>query len=260
MSNSIISDIAPFNLYGNIYFVGSSRVSVHFLDTECGLVLIDTGYPDMYDLIIQGIEVLGFDPKNICAIFHSHGHIDHYGCTLRLKELSGAKTYVSRIDNDILNGKKNLSFSDELKIKKEPFDCDVLIEDGDIFTFGKTSVRCRLAPGHTDGSLCFFITVDGSDIVAGMHGGIGTNTLAKDYLIKHNLPFSNRDIFREGLHALAREEKVDLLLGNHPYQSDTVGKLEKVNSGQSVIDSTEWLKLLQEFEGRLDKRIREESK
>ena len=154
------SDIKPFKMYENIYFVGSTRVSVHVIDTEEGLVVIDTGYPDMYEQISDSFNELGLDLKNICAIFHSHGHIDHFGCTQKLKALSGAKTYISSIDNDIVNGKYDLSWAVELGYERLPaFDCDVLVNDGDIFTFGNTSIRCVLTPGHTEGVLSFFINV-----------------------------------------------------------------------------------------------------
>lgn len=56
------------------------------------------------------------------AIFHSHGHIDHFGCTQRFQELSGAKTYISRIDNDIVNGRYDLSWAKELAYERLPFD------------------------------------------------------------------------------------------------------------------------------------------
>ena len=49
MNKKVKSDIQAFNMYENIYFVGSSRVSVHIIKTEVGLVMIDTGYPDMYE-------------------------------------------------------------------------------------------------------------------------------------------------------------------------------------------------------------------
>ena len=64
-------------MFGNLYFVGSSRVSVHVIKTEEGLVVIDTGYPDMYEQIIESMKVMSLDPCDICAIIHSHGHIDH---------------------------------------------------------------------------------------------------------------------------------------------------------------------------------------
>lgn len=250
--------IEPFKMHNNIYFVGSTKVSVHIIETEEGLVMIDTGYPDMYEDILYSMNKLGFDPKDICAIFHSHGHIDHFGCTIQFKEISGAKTYISRIDNDIVNGTYDLSWAKEAKIERLPyFDCDVLIEDGDVFTFGKTSIRCRLTPGHTDGVMSFFITTEGDDVVAAMHGGIGMNTLRASFLNAYGFSFENREIFRRGLHALA-DEKVDLVLGNHPGQSGTVEKLQKVKNGESAIDPTQWKRFLKWVEANLDEVIKSE--
>ena len=247
MSYSKISDIAPFKMFGNLYFVGCSRVSVHLIDTEEGLVIIDTGFPEMFDQIIFSIETLGFDPKNIIAIFHSHGHIDHFGTTLQLKELTGAKTYISRIDNDIVNGTYDLSWAKELGYDAlTKFDCDVLVEDGDVFNFGTTSIRCRLTPGHTAGVLSFFVNItDGSrTIIAAMHGGMGFNSMTKEFLTSHGLSLECRDIFLKGLKELAKE-KVDLVMGNHVGQNDTRGKLKRVQEGcTDITDPEEWQKLL----------------
>lgn len=260
MSKSPISDISPFKMYGNLYFVGSTKVSVHLIDTEAGLVLIDAGYPDMYEQITDSICHLGFDPRNICAIIHSHGHIDHFGCTPRFKELSDAKTYISRIDNDIANGTLDLSWANELDMEHVEFENDILIDDGDVLDFGSTSIRCRLTPGHTDGTLSFFINIsDGShSIIVAMHGGIGTNSMTSDYLNTYGLPFTCRDKFREGLRSLA-EEKVDLVLGNHPQQNDTEGKLRRILAGQSIIDADEWKKFLLTAEEKLDILIKKET-
>ena len=242
----IMSDIAPFNMFGNLYFVGSSKVSVHIIKTEVGLVMIDTGYPDMFEQILNSMEALSLNPADICAIFHSHGHIDHFGTTLKFKELSGAKTYISRIDNDIVNGKLDLSWAEELDLARLPFfDCDVLIEDGDEFAFGSTKVRCRLTPGHTDGVMSYFVNVtDGKEeYIAAMHGGAGINTLQKDFLENRGLSFDCRKNMINSAEALM-DEKVDIVLGNHPQQNNTVGKLEKVQSGEKIVDSGEWQRFL----------------
>lgn len=261
MEKVFLSNMPPFCMYGNLYFVGSSRVSVHLLDTEEGLVLIDAGYPSMYEQILDSIKKLGFDPKRICAIFHTHGHIDHYGCTLRLKAISGAKTYISRIDNDIVNGKLDLSWTRELHLDPiEPFDCDVLIEDGDVFHFGNTSIRCVLTPGHTPGVLSFFVSVPGEEgiKIAAMHGGVGLNTMKIEYLLKEGWPITNRERFRSGLRKLMTEN-VDLVMGNHPQQTHTAEKYQKVLKGESVLDPSEWREALLSFEKKLDKLLAEES-
>ena len=245
------SDIQPFRMYGNLYFVGSSKVSVHVIKTEVGLVMIDTGYPNMYEQIIESITEVGLDPKDICAIFHSHGHSDHIGCTCRFKALSGAKTYISRIDNEIVNGTRDLTLG---ALCEEPFNCDVLIDDGDTFTFGTTTVRCRLAPGHTEGTLAFFVNIEenGNRVIAGMHGGLGLNTLKRAWLQNNGFTLAMRDVYRNTLHKLA-SEMVDIVMGNHPGQNNTVRKLEKVLAEESVLDASQWLTLLQTYEEKLDK-------
>lgn len=256
----IKSDITPFKIYENLYFVGSSRVSVHIIKTKVGLVMIDTGYPDMYEQILDSMCQLGLQAKDICAIFHSHGHIDHFGCTLKFKKLSGAKTYVSQEDNDIINGKYNLSWADELGyVVPQAFDCDVLVGDGECFTFGDTVIRCCLTPGHTDGVLSFFINLDGNKegVIAAMHGGVGMNSMTASFLDKYGLSFDCRDKFKEGLKKLATE-KVDIVLGNHPEQNQTNRKLKKVLAGESIIDSDEWKRFLTSVESNLDSMINKE--
>lgn len=260
MNSAVKSDIKPFNMFGNLYFVGSSRVCVHIIKTEVGLLMIDTGYPDMYEQILDSMEELGFDPKDICAIFHSHGHIDHFGCTERLKEISGAKTYVSRIDNDILNGTYDLSWAKELNYDRmPPFNCDVLVEDGDVFTFGKTKIKALLAPGHTQGTLCYFVNIEDGEksIIAGMHGGVGMNSLSRKFLTDYDLPLSLRDDFRAGLHRLVKEH-VDLQMGNHAGHNDTAGKCEKVLAGESIVNPNDWCEFLARTEKRLDDLLEKE--
>lgn len=247
MEDFIKSDIQSFLMHHNIYFVGSSKVSVHIIKTEVGLIMLDTGYPDMYRQILNSMDELGLNPKDICAIFHSHGHIDHFGCTEKFKNISGAKTYISRIDNDIVNGKRNLSWADEIGYDRLPaFDCDVLVEDNDCFTFGSTTIRCVLTPGHTEGVLSFFITVRENEntFVAAMHGGVGFNSLKTEFLKKYNLSLECRRIFIESLHKVA-DWKPDIVLGNHPEQNDTKGKLQKVLTGESILDKDEWQEFLQ---------------
>ena len=204
------------------------------------------------------MEELGFEPKDICAIFHSHGHIDHYGCTRELVPLSGAKTYISNIDNEIVNGTYDISWAKELNYEIiEPFDCDVLIEDGDVFTFGSTKVRCVHTPGHTDGVMSYFVNVqDGDDVlIAGMFGGMGMNTMRAKYLDKNGFSYDCRDKFKESILKL-RPEHVDIVMGNHPENNDTVLKSQ---GEKSCVDPSEWQRLLDDGERSLKNTIAKET-
>lgn len=259
MVPNITSDIAPFRMIGNLYFIGSRAVSVHLIDTGDGLILIDTGYPVMREQILESMRTLGFDPGDIRILLHSHGHYDHIGSTTFLKALSGATTCISRIDHEIVNGKRNLSWADELGYEKlPPFDCDLLLEDGDTVSLGNTSILCRLTPGHTQGTLSFFFQVqDGArSYIAAMHGGVGLNSMERAFLQKYDLPLELREIFRRDLHRLA-EIPVDIVLGNHPDQNDTEGKLARILSGEkdACIDPTEWKRFLKNCEKRLDELL-----
>ena len=250
--------IEPFRLWNNVYFVGSRAVSVHLVDTGDGLLLIDTGYPFMRDEIIENIRAMGFDPAHIRLILHSHGHYDHIGNTLYLKALSGAVTCISRIDNEIVNGHRNLSWAEELGFDRlEPFDCDRLLEDGDEVLLGDTRIRCRLAPGHTEGTLAFFFESGGMRLA--MHGGVGLNSMSSAFLSARDLPLDLPNRFREGLHAL-KDEHVDIVLGNHPDQNDTEAKAERLRRGDSraFVDPDEWPRFLNACEVRLDQMLAQE--
>ena len=181
--------------------------------------------------------------------------------TQRLKALSGAKTYISRIDNAIVNGTYDWSWAKELGLPRpEPFDCDVFVEDGNCFTFGDTTVRCVLTPGHTEGVLSFFVNVEenGTSIIAAMHGGIGMNSMAAEFLDSYGFSRDCREIFRTGLWKL-QQESVDLVMGNHPFQNDTEGKRKRLEMGEtSIVDSAEWLRFLAETEAALDQMLQQE--
>jgi len=251
-----ISDITPFCMLGNVYFVGSRAVSVHIIDTGCGLIMIDSGYPYTQEQILHSMSMLGLNPADLRIILLSHGHYDHTGCALDFKAISGAEIYISRLDNEIINGRRDLSLAKEAGYAHLPgFNADVLLDDGDTIALGNTSIRCVLAPGHTEGTLAMFFDTEheGRRYTCAMHGGVGANSLVTSFLKRYGLPISLQDVFRSGLKKLA-EEHVDVVLGNHPCQNDTEGKLARMLAGEknACIDPQEWPRFLQECERQLD--------
>ena len=94
----------PGKICGNVYFVGTYPASTHLIDTGEGLIIIDPGYPESLYLVIHNIWSLGFDPKDIKYIVLSHGHYDHAGAVKALVELTGAKTFISKVDSVMVNG------------------------------------------------------------------------------------------------------------------------------------------------------------
>ena len=106
--------IPPFRVWGNLYFVGTKYVSNHLIDTGDGLILLDTGYAETLYLVLDNIRQLGFDPRDIKYLVHSHGHIDHVAGTCALVAMTGAKTFLDRGDADYVTGVRDLTWAREL--------------------------------------------------------------------------------------------------------------------------------------------------
>ena len=47
--------LEPFKIFGNLYFVGTTFVSSHIIDTGDGLILIDSQYPQSLYLLLENI-------------------------------------------------------------------------------------------------------------------------------------------------------------------------------------------------------------
>ena len=249
--------VAPGRIFGNLYFVGSRPASTHLIDTGEGLILIDPGYIDTLYLVVENIWELGFDPRDIKYIVLSHGHYDHMNGTRALVELTGAKTFLGKDDLPLVRTKESPSGNGVVY----PFEPDVLLSDGDVISLGNTSIRFVSTPGHTDGTMSMFFDVtDGvRTLRAGMHGGVGLNTLSREYLTRTGEPFDHRDKYFASLEKLKRE-KVDIFIGNHVGNNDTVGKLAKVKteSENPFINPEEWGLFLEKCKKKLEELIASE--
>ena len=238
--------VKPFRIWGNLYFVGTEPASTHIIDTGDGLIMLDSGYQQSLYLVLHNMHLLGFNPLDLKYIVHTHGHIDHFGATRALVELTGAKTFLGAPDREYANGEFDLSYAKELSMEfTETFEPDVLIHDGDTIELGNTKITAVATPGHTPGAMSYFFDVtDGERTFrAGLHGGMGINTLSREFLDSYNLPYSLREEFKNSMLRL-NEEKVDIFLGNHMQHNDTLGKAERLEKGEvdAFVDSDEWYK------------------
>ncbi len=252
----------PFQVIGNLYFVGTKPASSHLIDTGEGLILLDSGYRQLLPLVLKNIRTLGFDEKDIKYILHSHGHIDHIGATKQLVALCGAKTAIGRADRDYANGSRDLTYAKELGLVYDSaFEPDILLDDGDMLTLGSVQIRCVHTPGHTQGTMSYFFALDvpGRTLIAGTHGGIGVNTMARAFLERYGLPLSLRDAFRAGLDRL-RQEHVDVFIPNHQDQWNTLERYERKLAGEldAFVDSGAWPAYLDMAERRLNLLLEDE--
>lgn len=234
----------PFRIWGNLYFVGTEPASTHIVDTGDGLIMFDSGYQHSLYQVIHNMHLLGLNPQDVKYILHTHGHIDHMGATRALVELTGCKTAIGEADREYVNGMLNLSYADELGMEfHETFEPDILLHDGDEIVLGNTTVRAMATPGHTPGAMSYYFDVtDGEKIYrAGLHGGMGINTMCREFLDKYNLSYDCREQFIAAMDRLAGE-KVDIFLGNHMQHNNTLEKYRRICEGnkEAFVDSCEW--------------------
>jgi len=253
----------PFKIKGNLYFVGCSAASSHLIDTGEGLILIDTGYPQNLYLLINSIYKLGFSPYDVKYIVHSHGHYDHLGATKAFCELTkSTKTFIGEQDKDYANGKVNLTWARELGYTYyEAFEPDFLMKDGDVVELGNTKIEIASTPGHTPGTVSMFFDVyDGDKLYkAAMHGGVGTNSMEKKWLLENGLSLDCRRDFIDEIDKIIDRE-VDIFIGNHCWNNDTGGKYKRLLNGDenAFVNKNEWRRFLNSCKENIKKMIEDE--
>src|SRR5436305_5015106 len=87
---------------GNVYYVGSKDLASYLITTPEGHILINSGFERTVPLIQKSIESLGSKMRDVKVLLASHAHSDHVAGHARMRELTGAKVYVMRGDDDVI--------------------------------------------------------------------------------------------------------------------------------------------------------------
>jgi CubicO group peptidase (beta-lactamase class C family) len=135
---------------GNTYYVGSKDLASYLITTPEGHILINSGFERTVPLIRTSVELLGFKMADIKILLASHAHSDHVAGHALLKELTGAKVYVMRGDDQVIasGGKGQYLYTTS---RWAPCAVDRVLEDRDEVKLGGVTLVARLTPGHTRG-------------------------------------------------------------------------------------------------------------
>lgn len=144
---------APFQIYGNTWYVGTKGLSAVLVTSPEGHVLLDGALIQSAPLIAKNIETLGFRLQDVKLILNSHAHSDHAGGIARLQKMTGAKVVASPSGAQAL--RDGLTASDDPQFtptNKFPSVAAVdVVNDGDVLSVGPLRVRAVATPGHTPG-------------------------------------------------------------------------------------------------------------
>ena len=157
-----IKQLAP-----DIYII-PGLVNVYLLETDDGLMLLDTGFPGSAKKILAGIGAIGRTPRDVRHILLTHGHPDHVGNAAVLKRETGATVWAHPVDAPLIEqgvtGRRPMYASPGLRNRimtrllsgrlrqVEPTKVDRLLEDGESPSFAPDLMAIH-APGHSAGQI-----------------------------------------------------------------------------------------------------------
>jgi glyoxylase-like metal-dependent hydrolase (beta-lactamase superfamily II) len=136
-------------------------------------VLIDCGFGDEYDRMIENIASSGVDPESVGSVVLTHCHIDHIGGADRLRKQFGTKLIMHELDAEIVErGDNRLTAAFCFEVDLAPLAIDVKISGtrGHL-PIAEEDISFLHTPGHTPGSISPFLNKDGMRILFGQDLG-----------------------------------------------------------------------------------------
>lgn len=229
--------LSPCKLGNGLYLFGHLEpAAVYVIETDEGLVMVDTGLEAEYGKIAQAMTRLGLDLMQLKMILLTHVHGDHTMGAERLRQETGARVYIGREDAPPLRdgGPRDAIFStfDMPGVTAHPTQVDSELVDGQMLTLGNTRIKAIATPGHTLGSLCYLVEHRGmrilctGDTVMSLADGLGTYST---YLP----PRFRGDVaaYLGSLKKLRAMPKPDIVLPGHP-GSDPIPQNPRVSEQQ----------------------------
>tara|TARA_B100000427_G_scaffold327592_2_gene338693 strand:+ start:1148 stop:1990 length:843 start_codon:yes stop_codon:yes gene_type:complete len=203
--------IEPFQVFDNLYYVGSKWVSSWLLVSDQGLILFDSLYGDLTEIVVEGIRKLGFDPDDVRYLIVSHAHYDHVG---------GARRFQEEFGSVVMMTEEDWNMTTEPPIYREyPRPIRHLsASDGSTLNLGRTRLRFFKTPGLTKGVLSTRFTVydNGYPHDAFLFGGAGLDFTGME----------QTELYINSVRKLMQLEGIEVNIPNHPESADVFERYE----------------------------------
>ncbi len=147
----------------NCYIVSCPKTAV--------AAVIDPG--ENADDILQYLQSNTLDLKTILL---THGHFDHIGAVVPLKQATNATVAMHKADQPLVDIAQQQSAAFGLQ-PVQPFKADHYVDDGDSLEVGTLQAQVIHTPGHSPGGISFLFK---NDLFAGdtlFYGGVGRTDL-----------------------------------------------------------------------------------
>lgn len=135
-------------------------VNVYLIDGGSEFLLIDIGFEDTVDEIVDLIRQMDFNPSSCKMVIATHADADHIQGLRRAKELLRTKVAAHPLSVDpIETGDEILTYAtikaQGIEVPMPKCKIDMLLNEGDVITCGNLKLDVWHTPGHTSGQLSF---------------------------------------------------------------------------------------------------------
>jgi len=184
--------------------------NVYLIDGGSDAVLLDTGCGLGVKEILQNIAMSGVDPSRITYTVISHCHFDHIGGNSEIKKATGCRIAAHESERDLIERLDSRMVLTEMAPSKlEAAGVDVALKDRDLLSVGRHRLRVLHTPGHTSGSICVFLEIDGKKVLFS-----GDSVMSQGRLGWINGPGFDLEAYKRSLFRIV-ELKADSLLPGH---------------------------------------------
>lgn len=207
---------------------GIGPSAAYAVETDAGLVLVDSGLERDAGPVKAQLEALGLDWRNVVAIFLTHAHGDHTGGAQRLRTATRARVYAGAGDASVLRaGQPREAFFSTFHMPNHspsPTDVDVDLKGGEVIDLGGARFRAMALPGHTPGSVCYLMERAGlrvlfsGDVIMQFTGPSAVGTYSAYLAPRYR---GDARPYLKSLKELRALPVPDLLLPGHPGSDQT---------------------------------------
>ncbi len=212
---------SPARILSDVYLLASETTASHTYLIDCGkdgVAIIDPGIPGNADQLLRNVEKLGFSKKDIRWVLNTHAHFDHAMADALFSQL-GAKIMIGAADADAVERESQVTakFLEPELVKDYPTArVDWRLSDGEELELGNKRILVLHTPGHTEGSSCFLLQVDGKNVL------FTGDTVLYDYRLGWQGPYADNRAYEGSLAKLnnfkldlAPEFRFDVILSGH---------------------------------------------
>jgi hydroxyacylglutathione hydrolase len=134
--------------------------NVYLVYDDQDWLLIDVGFDDTVDEIIEMIRQMDFPLSNCKTLIATHADVDHIQGLARAKQLLKTTATSHRLCAETLaSGDPIRTYAaipaQNISMEMPPIKIDHLVDDGDIIEVGNLKLEVWHTPGHTDSQLAF---------------------------------------------------------------------------------------------------------